>query len=53
MKGKHISRNTQKKTLKSTRNYDKASIPILSSWAKEGDETARLQMLKLCRLERS
>lgn len=53
MKGKHISRNTQRKTLKPERDYVKASIPMLSNWSKEGDEVARQQLIKLCRMERS
>ncbi len=52
MKGKQISRNTQRKNLKPNRDYDKASIPMLSSWAKDGNEIARTHMLKHCKKER-
>ncbi len=47
MKGKHISKKTQKKLSQSTRDYDRASIAKLMKWTKEGDGCARQQLLFL------
>lgn len=42
-----------KKINQGDKEYSKMSIPMLSCLAKKGDEVARTELLRQCRIERS